>query len=163
VTAPPAQRLVDAWQQCQRHQHHMNHALSAIQQNLPMTASSVATLDDEEVQDWDQFILRFTKLQDAIGSRLFTALLEYLLEPAADQPMIDKLNRLEKLGYIERAETWQVLRSIRNRFTHDYPDDDALRAAALNEAVGAANVLGSMLSVIKPLVDRARIDAGAIG
>ena len=77
--------------------------------------------------------------------------------------MIDKLNRLEKLGYIERAETWHVLRSICNRFTHDYPDDDALRAAALNEAVGAANVLGSMLSVIKPLVDRARIDAGAIG
>ena len=54
--------------------------------------------------------------------------------------MIDKLHRLEKLVYIERAETWQVLRSIRNRFTEDYPDDDALRAAALNEAVGAANV-----------------------
>ena len=91
MTAPPAQRLVDAWQQCQRHQHHMNHALSAIQQNLPMTASSVATLDDEEVQDWDQFILRFTKLQDAIGSRLFTALLEYLLEPAADLSLIATL------------------------------------------------------------------------
>ena len=105
-----------------------------------MTASSVAALDDEEVQDWDQFILRFTKLQDAIGSRLFTALLEYLLEPAADQPMIDRLNRLEKLGYIERADIWQVLRSIRKQFTHDYLDDDALRAAALNEAVGAANV-----------------------
>lgn len=163
MNALPSQRLVDAWQQCQRHQHHMKHALSAIQPHLPMSASSVATLDDEAVQDWDQFILRFTKLQDAMGSRLFTALLEYLLEPAADQSMIDKLNRLEKLGYIERAEVWQVLRSIRNRFTHDYPDEDALRAAALNEAVGAADVLDAMLTLIKPLVDRARIDTGAAG
>ncbi len=163
MTALLAQRLVDAWQQCQGHQHHINYALSGIQQQLSMTAISVTAPDDEAVQDWDQFILRFTKLQDAMGNRLFTALIEYLLESAADQPMIDKLNRLEKLGYVERAETWKVLRSIRNRFTHDYPDDDALRAAALNEAVGAAKVLGSMLSVIKPLVDRARTDSGVTG
>jgi hypothetical protein len=52
---------------------------------------SRGALDDESVQDWDQFVLRFTKLQDAIGNRLFPSLLDYLLEPSAEQPMIDKL------------------------------------------------------------------------
>ena len=110
-----AQRLADAWRQCLRHAHHMDHALSAVRPTLPLTAVSVGALDDESVQDWDQFVLRFTKLQDAIGNRLFPSLLDYLLEPSAEQPMIDKINRLEKLDFIERADrpgatrTWSGL------------------------------------------------------
>lgn len=88
---------------------------SPVRPTLPLTAVSVGALDDESVQDWDQFILRFTKLQDAIGNRLFPSLLDYLLEPSAEQPMIDKINRLEKLDFIERADrpgatrTWSGL------------------------------------------------------
>jgi len=45
---------------------------------LPMTAHSLRVMDDESVQDWDQLILRFTKLQDAMGTRLFPAALDVL-------------------------------------------------------------------------------------
>ena len=72
-------RLLDAWQQCQRHANHMAHAISAIQPTLPLTANALNQLSDEAVQDWDPFVLRFTKLQDTLGARLFPALL--LLRP----------------------------------------------------------------------------------
>jgi hypothetical protein len=37
-------------------------------------------MDDEAVQDWDPLILRLTKLQDTMGSRLFAATFEVLQE-----------------------------------------------------------------------------------
>lgn len=145
-------RLRDAWQQCLRHEHHMSHALSAIEPTLPLTAAALPLLNDEAVQDWDQFVLRFTKLQDTMGARLFPALLDHLQEPFEDRPMLDKLHRLEKLGYLQQVSEWQVLRAIRNRFAHDYPEDDALKAAYLNEAVDAVRVLRSLLARIEPVV-----------
>lgn len=148
-------RLLDAWQQCQRHEHHMSHALAAIEPTLPLTAAALTSLHDEAVQDWDQFVLRFTKLQDTMGARLFPALLEYLQEPYEDRPMLDKLHRLEKLGYIAQVDDWQVLRAIRNRFAHDYPEDEGLKAAYLNEAVDAVKILRSLLTRIEPVVSAA--------
>jgi len=148
-----ASRLIleDAWRQCERHLHHMRHALSSLSPALPVTADSLSCFDDEAVQDWDQFVLRFTKLQDAIGTRLFPAVLSFLQEPYEDRPMLDKLHRLEKLGYLPSIEAWNMLRSIRNHFAHDYPQDDALKAAYLNEAVSAVVQMESLLAHIKPL------------
>ena len=44
----------------------MQHALRALEPHLPVLGQDLTKLDDEQVQDWDQFILRFTKLQDAL-------------------------------------------------------------------------------------------------
>lgn len=145
-------RLKDAWLQCQRHLHHLRHALNAVQHALPMTASALQTLNDEAVQDWDQLILRFTKLQDTMGSRLFPAALDVLQESFEDRPMIDKLHRLEKLGYVRDVAEWNQLRVIRNRFAHDYPEDDALKAAYLNEAAEAVTTLELLLQRFEPLL-----------
>ena len=150
MTQPSQFILQEAWQQCERHLHHLKHALGSL--TLPITASNLSTMSDETVQDWDQFVLRYTKLQDAIGSRLFTAVLTLLQEPYEDKPMIDKLNRLEKLGYLDSVDQWNQLRIIRNHFAHDYPSDDALKAAYLNDAVRAVPTLEALLEKIRPLV-----------
>lgn len=152
MTDLPALLLQEAWRQCDRHLHHLLHALDALNGSLPLSPASASALDDEAVQDWDQFILRFTKLQDAMGARLFPAVLAYLQEPYEDRPMLDKLNRLEKLGYLVSVEQWNVLRAIRNRFAHDYPQDDAMRAAYLNEAVEAVPLLQELLARVAPLL-----------
>lgn len=145
--------LDEAWQQCRRHLHHLQHALTALQPILPVSAEALPSLDDEVVQDWDQFILRFTKLQDAMGAHLFPAALAYLQEPYDDRPMLDKLHRLEKLGYLGSVERWQELRVIRNRFGHDYPQDDVLRAGYLNQAVAAAHELAALFERFRPLIE----------
>jgi hypothetical protein len=145
--------LEDAWRQCERHLHHLKHALASLSALLPVTPHSLSLMDDEMVQDWDQFVLRFTKLQDAIGARLLPAVLSFLQEPYEDRPMLDKLHRLEKLGYLPNVESWNTLRSIRNHFAHDYPQDDALKAAYLNEAVSAVPQMEALLAKITPLMN----------
>jgi len=48
----------------------------------------------------DQILFRFTKLQDALGERLVPATLQQLAESFEDWSMRDRLERLEKLGYL---------------------------------------------------------------
>lgn len=144
-----ATRLLDAWQQCQHHLYHLNHAMTSLAPKLPATANNVALLDDETVQDWDQFILRFVKLQDTLGARTYGALLDYLQEPSATMPMLDKLNRLEQLGFLSSVDDWHLLRVLRNQFSHDYPQDNALKASYLNQSVEAVKLLKDAMTRIE--------------
>lgn len=129
--------------------YHLCHALTSLDPILPMTGQTFEHLTDAQVQSVDQFILRFTKLQDAMGNRLFPAILQYLQEQYEERPMLDKLNRLEKLGYIQNAEAWQNIRNTRNKFTHDYPDDWERNAALINVACEAAANMYYMLAEIE--------------
>ncbi|MGM0544328.1 MAG: hypothetical protein ACQERP_10690 [Pseudomonadota bacterium] len=142
------QRLLDAWRECQRHRHFIDYALSSLQMSLPITGERLTRLSDAEVQSLDQFVLRFGKLQDAIGARLLPSVLLYLQEPYEDRPMLDKLHRLEKLGYIEDSEQWQALRILRNRFAHEYPDDPDKNAAILTLAIESVASLTSIMERI---------------
>jgi hypothetical protein len=141
-------RLQDAWRECEHNVYHLCRALDSLRPILPMTAEGFEHLSDAQVQTLDQFVLRFTKLQDAMGARVFPAVLEYLQEPYEERPMLDKLNRLEKLGYLESAEAWQNIRNTRNKFAHDYPDDGAKNAALINVACDAAIAMYDMLARI---------------
>lgn len=140
--------LQDAWRECERHIYHLFHAMLSIRKFMPLTEKSYINLTDEEIQDIDQFILRYTKLQDTMGNRLFPVILNYLNEPFEERPMLDKLNRLEKLGYINNVENWQVIRSIRNKFAHDYPDDPDKNIAHLNVALESVSDLYGILCTI---------------
>jgi len=66
-------------------------ALDALAPLRPLTAQRLQSLDAEALQDRNQFVLRFGKLQDAIGMRLLPAVLSYLQEPYESRPMLDKL------------------------------------------------------------------------
>ncbi|MDT8363745.1 MAG: hypothetical protein RQ714_03735 [Nitrosomonas sp.] len=144
-----ALRLQDAWRECERNIYYLCSALTSMAPVLPMTAERFGHLTDVQVQALDQFILRFTKLQDAMGGRLFPAILAYLQEPYEERPMLDKLNRLEKMGYIRSAEEWQKIRMTRNRFAHDYPDDWSKNSALINVACEAAAEMYRILTEIE--------------
>jgi hypothetical protein len=152
-------RLQDAWRECERNIYHLCRALISLDPILPMTGERFEHLTDEQAQSVDQFILRFTKLQDAMGSRLFPALLQYLQEQYEERPMLDKLNRLEKLGYIQSAEAWQGIRNTRNKFAHDYPDDWERNAALINVACEAA---ADMYKILAGIEKKLKIDQPAL-
>ncbi len=64
------------------------------------------------------------------------------------QPPV-KLNRLEKLGYIQSADVWQNIRVTRNKFTHDYPDDWDRNSALINLAREAAAEMYEILARVE--------------
>lgn len=140
-----ALRFHDAWQECCTHLIHARHAFKSMEAHLPLDGQKLACLDMESIQDIDQLVLRYSKLQDSMGSKLFPALLKILMEPLEDSPMLDKLNRLEKIGVLPSVQRWQELREIRNRFAHDYPEDDDMKAAVLNAACSGIEEMAEIL------------------
>ena len=52
--------------------------------------------------------------------------------------MADTLSRMEKRSVLASADDWRKMKEIRNAFSHDYPESEGQRAAALNAARNCA-------------------------
>jgi hypothetical protein len=110
---------------------------------LPTITWQLLEGDHARVRIVDQILFRFIKLQDTVGERLIPATLASLYEPLEDRPMRDRLNRLEKLGYLD-VDHWLSWREIRNKLAHEYPDQPDIRFASLLAAIGAAKALATL-------------------
>jgi len=137
---------------CDRHADRLNWAMTQLQNRMPFTEQTLLQLNDIELAILDQFSTRFGKLQDLMGAKLFSAVLEITKEPGELKTFIDKLYRLEKIGAIASADDWLLMREACNSFSHDYPDDQALQAAMLNKAYELATQLLDVLNGIKTFV-----------
>ncbi|MGC9287107.1 MAG: hypothetical protein ACP5E7_06110 [Hydrogenobaculum sp.] len=84
---------------------------------------SLEAEDYEATKTIDAFVLRFTKLQDHMGQKLFKAFLDKIGEYKDNMSFIDILDRLEKLSIINSTDEWLEMRSLRNRMTHEYPNE----------------------------------------
>jgi len=141
--------LTEALAQCGRHAEVLRGAIA----DLPPAFDAAAVQRGEAalVRTTDQFVLRFIKLQDTLGEhvlRQFTA--DVLGEPVADLPLIDVLDRLERFGYLTTIG-WLRWRALRNSLTHEYPEQPQIRAALLNEALGAA---AGMIDLLRRIGER---------
>ena len=127
-----------AVRECEIHLDRMRYAMRAMDYFMPLDEAAYARLSMEQIQVVDQFVFRFSKVQDAIGERLFKAALELVGEEVKTRTFLDILNRLEQLGGLESREQWMGLRVIRNRFAHEYDDDAVSMSEALNTAYAQA-------------------------
>ena len=134
-----AARLETARWETQRHADALQGALREWDA-LPAQPWFALESDPLLVRLLDQILYRFLKLQDAVGERLLPATLAVLHEPFEDWPMRDRLDRLERLGYLD-ATTRLAWRGGRNRLAHEYPDAPQLRQAAVRDALLAAHAL----------------------
>ncbi len=129
-------RLSAAIWECDRHLAALNDAL-AEWHTRPTPSNDELEHDSVLRRLTDQIIYRFTKLQDAMGERLVPATLGWQTEPHEAWPMRDRLDRLEKTGYLD-VEAWLKWRDVRNRLAHEYPGSEDLRHAAVLATVAAA-------------------------
>lgn len=139
--------IKETFDTCALHLKRMDFAKSKVEPFVPLNIDNYSGLSDETIGFLDQYIFRFSKLQDIMGSRLFPLILEALAEPVTDKPFIDILNRLEKLGILESAFNWVQLRKIRNDISHEYP-------ASLVERIEGINFLFSNLVELKQIIER---------
>jgi len=136
---------------CHGHVQALTDALSDMKLRA-FNAASYAHLSKEDLRLLDQFAYRFTRLQDDMGARLMPATLKALGEDVAAMPALDRLARLEQLGWLPSADEWAGLRHIRNEFSHDYPDTPEQRFERLQAAVNAATKMTSILQHISAKV-----------
>ena len=143
------ERLQREFDICDKHILRINEALNALSSILPLTSESYASLDSEQIRCLDQFIFRFSKLQDSMGAKIFRFLLEYLDEDVTALPMRDILNRLERFQILPDANEWVYIRELRNEIAHDYPlmENDVVNI--LNELFSKVNTLYGIYDKLK--------------
>ncbi len=136
-----------ALRQCERHAAVMLDALNQVP--YPLTSELLQHASPELVRLLDQFVLRFTKLQDTLGTHVLRQFATRILaEPVEDAAFIDVINLLELRGYLT-AEQWALQRSTRNVLTHEYSEDPQRQALALSAAQVAARQLVGWLRKIQ--------------
>lgn len=130
MTGAPPDKLRAALAECAMHAQVLADAAALLPPRFG--AEDIPGIDSALRRVLDQAAYRYMKLQDSLGERVLPGLLELAQEPLPPEvPFAQKLQRLERLGVIASADTWRLLREVRNALAHEYPDDPALQAAAL--------------------------------
>ena len=142
--------LIQTFETCALHLKRMTFAKSKVGNFIPLNRDNYYLMDEETIGFLDQYIFRFSKLQDSMGSRLFPLTLEALAEPVANMAFIDMLNRLEKLEILDSALSWVQLRKVRNEIAHEYP-------SSLIERIEGINHLFDMLEMLAQIIERCQI------
>ncbi len=136
--------------ECDKHVQRMSYAYTKMALFMPLDPSRYQALSDDEVEHIDQFLFRFSKLQDAMSEKLFVSMLEFLQEEnPKSKPFIDTLNRLEQIGLLEDKNTWLELRKLRNNIAHQYEDEPKQASEALNAIYAVKPILESIYQLIK--------------
>ena len=125
-------KVVDAIRECNLHIERLSSAVRDLKTIFPLDNNKYDSLTEIDIRTLDQFIFRYSKLQDAMGERLFPSVLMILEENIAKMPFLDKLNRLEQLQLIESKDTWLYLRKLRNEFSHEYSNSTDENISAMN-------------------------------
>lgn len=95
----------------------------------------------------EAFAARFGRLQDHLGEKLIPRLL--LLMGEIPGPLLDNLNRAEHLGILENALDWLAWRKLRNRLVHEYFQETASFAQAIQLALHATPLLLALPKAIR--------------
>ena len=119
----------------------LDYAFSRIEAILPLSTAEIQKLRDEQISFIDQFIFRFSKIQDIMGDKLFRMVLQAVEESTESLAFIDILNKLEQLEVIPDKTDWLYLRKLRNEVSHDYPLLDEEAIVALNSLFGSKEKL----------------------
>ncbi len=129
------ERIEKILYECDRHVLRIGEAVEDLKEFMPLDKDKYISLNKNQVQPLDQFLFRFSKLQDAIGRKLFKQILILKEDDSLliqNMPFIDILNRLERLGILE-VKKWARLRDIRHELAHNYDDEPQEMAEAINQ------------------------------
>ena len=124
-----------------KHIKRMNYAFIYVKDIFPLSIEKYKMIDENQITFIDQFIFRFSKLQDEIGNKLFRFILIYLDENIEHLPFRDILGKLEKIKIINSRDEWLKLKEIRNDLAHEYPDNEMQQIEALNTIIEQRKIL----------------------
>jgi len=118
---------------CDKHLLRINSAYDKAIPIFPLNAEKYNSINENFIEHIDQYLFRFSKLQDTMGNKLFKSVLLYLDEDIENLSFLDILNKLEKLQFITSAQDWRLLREVRNELAHEYNDNAEEMSLKLNK------------------------------
>lgn len=118
--------------ECDAHLSKIRRSHNLIEGFFPLSEETLKSCSEENIEHLDQFIYRFTKLQDAMGSRLLPSVYSYLKNEIKPVPFLDILSGLEKYEVLTSENDWQFFRNLRNYLAHDYPESTGQTVITLN-------------------------------
>ncbi len=145
-------KLTSILEECDKHVSRMTYATGKMSGFMPLSVKKFNSLSDEEIGHIDQFVFRFSKLQDSMGKRLFPLILMSMGEDLEDMSFTDILNKLEKLKIINNAESWKELREIRNEISHEYSSEISYLVEGMNKLYQNASSIIKVYAGIKKYV-----------
>lgn len=86
-------------------------------------SSDVEHLNDEELETWESFSARFSRVSDIFLVRYVRSVV-LINDPGFSGSLRDFVNQGEKLGVVDDANAWMAIRELRNISAHDYSESD---------------------------------------
>ena len=96
--------------ECSSHQKRLLIPKEYLQNTVPLDIELFKKLDEIQMSFVDQMVYRFSKLKETMGEKIFPSILLLGGEDVKKMTFIDRLNRLEELGVVEKEE-WMRLRN----------------------------------------------------
>jgi len=137
-------KLQKYFNECDKHLQRIEEAYNDIKESIPLTVEKYKILSKDEVQDIDQYLYRFSKLQDTLGQKIFKLMLKQYEELVEPIPFMDILNKLEKNNLLENVKEWIHLRDVRNKIAHQYDDEPYEMTNAINDILNQKEILKSI-------------------
>ncbi|MCU7837466.1 MAG: hypothetical protein KZQ83_19770 [gamma proteobacterium symbiont of Taylorina sp.] len=86
--------------------------------NKCIKIGKVDNYDPDQLEIFESLTSRFARLSDIITQKIFRLIDKIDLDD--DGSVRDRINRAEKKGLIDNAETFIFIRELRNRIAHEY-------------------------------------------
>jgi len=126
---------------CDLHADRITKALNEIEKITPLSVEKIENMNTHELGVTELLTGRFAKLQDTLGEKIFPLTLVAIGEDIEGMSFIDRLNLLEKLGYLDNAQHWFDYRNARNAAAHEYPNSPDLMVKNLEHIIDLAKQL----------------------
>ncbi|MBN2782345.1 MAG: hypothetical protein JXQ66_03795 [Campylobacterales bacterium] len=152
------EKLEKIFFECDMHLKRMQSAAKKMSSMMPLDEKSYINLTEDEIEHIDQFLFRFSKLQDVMGQKLFKTILVFLSEDIDGKPFIDILNIMEKLYLLDNSNDWKILREDRNELAHNYENEPENMSIVLNNLYEKRILLASIYQKIKSFYEKNRYD-----
>lgn len=117
--------------------------------------------DPQRADMVESFAAKFGRMQDTVGDKLLPLFLQLVGEKTG--AAIDNLNRGERLGLVPDASRWMGMRILRNQLVHEYMEDAAQFADALNKAnERAGDLFATYRNLWRYCADNLQLDASQL-
>jgi hypothetical protein len=140
--------------ECNKHKIRIEKSYAKVKEIFPLSAPRYQSLNDDEIEAIDQYLFRFSKLQDTLGKRVFRMIVSEYEDNINELTFLDILNRLEKIGLLDDVNIWKKLRDVRNDISHQYDDEPQEMAEALNNIFAYKTELISIFDKIELFVNK---------